>query len=62
MSFPQRTKLEQDSSAKNEGNIGITPFEKQLCEETVKTTREQCMAEIKEQTRDLNKVSRVIEA
>ena len=62
MSLPQLPIVERDSSAKSKGNIGITPFEKQLCEETVKATREQCMAEIKEQTRELNKVSRVVEA
>ncbi|KAL2043014.1 hypothetical protein N7G274_004072 [Stereocaulon virgatum] len=54
MSLPQPPRLEQNSSAQCKGNIGITPFEKQLCEETAKATREQCMVEIKEQTRDLN--------
>ncbi|KAK3174241.1 hypothetical protein OEA41_001485 [Lepraria neglecta] len=51
---PPPPATEKDESPENnDGNMGITPFEKQLCEKTIKATREKCMVEIEKQTQEL---------
>lgn len=59
--FPRPpTVIEKEKSPENnDGNMGITPVERQLCEKTIKATREKCMVEIEKQTQELKDVSRV---
>ena len=60
ITFPPPPATEKDETPENnDGNMGITPFEKQLCEKTTKVTREKCKVEIEKQTQELKEVSRV---
>ena len=55
---PPPPATEKDESPENnDGNMGIKPFEKQLCKKTIKATREKCKVEIEKQTQELKKVS-----